>query len=156
MKKILESTLTWGIALALSAGLVVGTGVAVGMVRHNQDEDWCRKVTPTATSVKGQSQPIDPRSVKEARAGCVQQRREQRGIFGAVWKTGGKETAICAVRWGTYQQLADTDPTAAAAVIKPYGITADLDAGSRGDQQKFISTCLGGKRVGSRGTEPRA
>ena len=156
MRKILESSLTWVIALALAAGVVLGSGLVVGRIRHNQDEAWCRKVTPTTTSVKGETSPIDPRLVKDARAGCVQQRREQRGIFGAVWKTGGKETAICAVHWGTYQQLADTDPTAAAAVIKPYGITASLDAGSRADQQKFISTCVEGKGSGSRGAEPKA
>ncbi|HVW32332.1 MAG TPA: hypothetical protein VHL53_07320 [Acidimicrobiia bacterium] len=145
MKKILQGILSWGIPLAVSAGLIVGAGVTVGMVRHHQDEAWCKKVTPTSTTVKGVSQPIDARSVSQARASCVAQRRKQRGVFGAVWRTGGKETAICAVRWGTYQQLSDTDAEAAAAVLEPYGIPGTLDAGSRADQQKFLSTCVAGK-----------
>ena len=141
-KKLLGSTVPWVAALGLAAGAVVGTGLVVGHLRQSQDAAWCRKVTPTQIMVKGVGQPIDAEAVAEGRAGCVAQRREQRGIFGAVWKTGGEETAVCAVDWGKYQQLADADPADAAAVITPFGIKDPLDAGSRTDQQHFITTCL--------------
>ena len=76
------------------------------------------------------------------------QRRSQRGLFGAIWKTGGEEMAACGVDWGRYQQLSDGDPAGAAATVaKPYGITGSLDAGSRSDQQRFITACLAEKRT---------
>jgi hypothetical protein len=147
VRKILGS----GGALALAVGAAVvavaATGLVVGRVRQSQDESWCRKVTPTVLTLKGQPQPIPPDQVAEARAGCVAQRRAQRGLFGAVWKTDGEEMATCGVDWGRYQQLSDTDPTGAAAtVIAPYGIKDQLEASSRSDQQRFITTCLAKER----------
>jgi hypothetical protein len=148
VKKLLGSTVPWVAALGVAAGGVAGTGLVVGHLRQSQDATWCRKVTPTEITVKGAHQPIDAQAVRDARASCAAQRRAQRGLFGAVWKTGGEETAICAVDWGTYQQLADTDPTDAAAVITPFGITDALDAGSRADQQHFLTTCVRSKHTG--------
>jgi len=145
VRKILGSTVPWVVAVGLAVGAVVATGVIVGHVRHSQDAAFCRKVTPIAVTMKGTSQPLDPTTVAEARSGCVAQRRAQRGIFGAVWKTGGEQMAVCAVDWGRFQQLADTDPTDAAAVAAPYGIKDSLDSGSRTDQQRFITACLGAK-----------
>ena len=142
MRKILKGTIPWVTALGLSLGGVVATGAIVGHVRHSQDTAWCRKVTPATIMVKGVSQPIEPQTLDAARAGCAAQRRAQRGMFGAVWKTRGEETAVCAVDWGRFQQLSDTDAKAAAAVTAPLGITAPLDGGSRSDQQRFISACL--------------
>jgi hypothetical protein len=147
-KKLLVSTVPWVAALGLAAGGVVGTGLVVGHLRQSQDASWCRKVTPTHITVKGASQPIDPQTVHDGLAACVAQRRAQRGIFGAVWRTGGEETAVCAVDWGRYQQLSDTDPSGATAVITPFGIKDQLDAGSRTDQQKFLATCLRTKPTG--------
>jgi hypothetical protein len=147
VRKILISAGMWGVALGLAVGAVVATGTIVGQVRHSQDTTWCRKVTPTTISMKGVSQPIDPKMLQEARAGCVAERRAQRGIFGAVWKSGGEETAVCAVDWGRFQQLSDTDPKAAAAVITPFGITDSLDSGSRSDQHRFITACLGARHT---------
>jgi len=142
VKKLLAGAGPWVAAFGLAAGGVVGTGLVVGHVRQSQDAAWCRKVTPTQITMKGAAQPIDVTTVQEARAGCVAQRRAQRGMFGAVWKTRGEETAVCAVDWGRFQQLSDTDAKAAAAVTAPLGITAPLDGGSRSDQQRFISACL--------------
>ncbi len=142
MRKILKGTIPWVTALGLSLGGVVATGAIVGHVRHSQDTAWCRKVTPATIMVKGVSQPIEPQTLDASRAGCAAQRRAQRGMFGAVWKTRGEETAVCAVDWGRFQQLSDTDAKAAAAVTAPLGITAPLDGGSRSDQQRFISACL--------------
>jgi hypothetical protein len=148
VKKLLASTGPWVAAFGLAAGGVVGTGLVVGHLRQSQDAAWCRKVTPTQITVKGAAQPIDVTTVQEGRAGCAAQRRAQRGIFGAVWRTGGEETAVCAVDWGRYQQLSDTDPAGAAAVITPFKIKDPLDAGSRTDQQKFLTTCLRTKQTG--------
>ena len=128
--------------MALAIGAVAGTGAAVGYVRHSQDVSWCRKVTPTEIIVKGVRQPVQPEQLAAARAGCVAQRRSQRGLLGAVWKTGGEEMASCGIDWGRYQQLSDTDAAAAAAVTAPYGLAGPLDSGSRSDQQRFITACL--------------
>jgi hypothetical protein len=142
VRKILKGTIPWVAALGLSLGGVVATGAIVGHVRSSQDTAWCRKVTPATIMVKGVSQPIDPQTLDATRAGCAAQRRAQRGMFGAVWKTRGEETAVCAVDWGRFQQFSDTDAKAAAAVTAPLGITTPLDGGSRSDQQRFISACL--------------
>src|SRR5438309_747313 len=83
-------------SLGLAGGGVVAVGAIIGHVRHSQDTAWCRTVTPATIMVKGVSQPIDPQILDSARAGCVAQRRAQRGIFGAVWKSGGEEMAVCA------------------------------------------------------------
>ena len=74
------------------------------------------------------------------------QRRSERGLFGAVWKTGGQEMADCAVDWGRYQQLSNGDRTAAVnQVVTQYGLSTSLDPGSRTDQQRFISACVAQK-----------
>src|SRR5258708_2596468 len=109
---MVKSTVLWVVALGLAGGAVVATGAIVGHVRQSQDAAWCRRVTPATMSVQGVSQPVEPTILEEARAGCVAQRRAQRGIFGAVWKTGGEAMAVCAVDWGRFQQLSDTDATA--------------------------------------------
>jgi hypothetical protein len=145
VRKILFATVPWLLAMGLAVGGLAVVGLVAGHMRHSQDVAWCRKVTPTTVTVKGAKEPIDPTQLAEARAGCVVQRRAQRGIFGAVWKTGGQETAVCAVDWGRYQQLADTDPTDAAAVLKPFGVAGNLDAGSRSDQQHFLNACVAAK-----------
>ena len=135
------------VAVAVALGAVAATGLVVGRMRHSQDETWCRKVTPTVLTVKGQPQPVPADQLAQARAACVAERRAQRGVLGAVWKTGGEEMAACGVDWGRYQQLSDTDPAGAAAtVIAPLGIKDPLDAGSRSDQQRFINACLARKR----------
>lgn len=147
MRKILGGAAPVVLAMAVALGAVVGTGLVVGRLRHSQDEAWCRKVTPTVLTLKGEPQPVPPDQLAQARAACVSERRAQRGLLGAVWKSGGEEMAACGVDWGRYQQLSDTDPAGAAAtVVAPYGITNPLDAGSRGDQQRFINACLAKKR----------
>jgi hypothetical protein len=147
VRKILGSSLPVVVAMALAFGAVAATGLVVGRVRHSQDEAWCRKATPTVLTLKGQPQPVPPAELAQARAACVAERRAQRGLLGAVWKTGGAEMADCGVDWGRYQQLSDTDPDGASAtVVAPYGITAPLDSGSRSDEQRFINACLAKKR----------
>ena len=137
------------LAVALALGAVGATGLIVGRIRHSQDESWCRKVTPTVLTLKGRPEPIPPDQVTEARAGCVAERRAQRGLLGAVWKSGGEEMAACGIDWGRYQQLSDTDPTGAATtVIAPYGIKDPLEASSRSDEQRFINACLAKKKTG--------
>ncbi|MDQ1565122.1 MAG: hypothetical protein QOF96_2 [Actinomycetota bacterium] len=147
MKKTLRGALSWAVAPALALAVVATTGLVVGHVRQSQDVAWCNKVTPSTLTVKGVKEPVDPTVLKEARSGCVAQRRDQRGIFGAVWRTGGRETAVCAVDWGRYQQLFGSDQAAASAVMKHFGITDTLDAGSKSDQQRFITACLKAKHI---------
>ena len=145
---MLGGSLRTVLSIAVALGAVAATGLIVGHIRHSQDESWCRKVTPTELNVKGQPTPVPPDQLAEARATCVDQRRAQRGLFGAVWKSGGEEMAVCGIEWGRYQQLSDTDPAGATAtVIAPFGIKDPLDGGSRSDQQRFINACLANKRT---------
>ena len=123
--------------------------MVVGHIRHSEDAAWCRKVTPSVIKVKGVDQPVPAEELASARAACVAERQAQRGLFGAVWRTGGEEMAGCGVDWGRYQQISDGDPAGAVAtVVKPYGITGSLDPGSREDQQRFITACVAKKRTG--------
>jgi hypothetical protein len=145
VRKILRSTLPMVASLALAVGAVGGVGLIVGHVRHSQDTAYCRKVTPTIMIIKGVQQPVPAEQLATNRAGCVAQRRRQRGLLGAVWRSGGQEMAACGVDWGRYQQLTDTDPAAADAVIKPYGTTGTLDAGSRDDEHRFLTACVAKK-----------
>jgi hypothetical protein len=148
VKKLLGSTVSMVAAVAVAFGAVIGTGLIVGHMRQSEDTAFCQKVTPTTMMLRGAIVPVPADQLAASRAGCVAQRREQRGWFGAVWKTGGEEMATCAVDWGRYQQLSDTDTRAATTtILAPYGITDPLDAGSRTDQQRFISTCLAKKRT---------
>jgi hypothetical protein len=146
VKKLLESTLPLAIALVLTAGVIAAAGVIVGHARQSQDAAWCRKVTPTQITVKGALAPVPPDELRTDRAACVAQRRAQRGLFGAVWKTGGQEMADCGVDWARYQQLSNGDRTAAVnQVVTQYGLSTSLDPGSRTDQQRFISACVAQK-----------
>jgi hypothetical protein len=147
VKNILRNALPLVGAAALAVGAVVGTGLVVGQIRHSQDVAWCRKVVPTLMTVRGAQVPVPPEELAQARAGCAAQRRTQRGLLGAVWRTGGKEMANCGVTWARYQQLSDTDASKAAAVIAPYGFSSPLEASSRSDQQDFINACLAAKRT---------
>ena len=147
MKKLLESTLPVVVSLALTVAAIAAAALIVGHVRQSDDAAWCRKVTPTVIKVKGVDQPVQPEQLASARTACVAERRSERGMFGAVWKTGGQEMADCGVDWGRYQQISGGDPAGATAtVVKPYGITGSLDPGSRTDQQRFMTACLAKKR----------
>jgi hypothetical protein len=147
VKKLLESTLPMAIALVLTAGVIAAAGFVLGHVRQSEDAAWCRKVTPTEITVKGAVAPVPAGQLATDRAGCVAQRRSQRGLFGAIWKTGGQEMADCGVDWGRYQQLSNGDTTAAVTqVVKQYGLSTQLDPGSRDDQHRFITACLAQKR----------
>ena len=146
VKKLLESTLPSAIALLLTAGVIAAAGVVMGHVRQSQDEAWCRKVTPTQITVKGAITDVPADQLATDRANCVAQRRSQRGLFGAVWKTGGQETADCGIDWGRYQQLSNGDRTPTVdQVMTQYGLSPSLDPGSLTDQHKFITACLAKK-----------
>lgn len=133
-------------AIGLAVGAVGGSAAVVGHFRHSQDAAWCRRVTPTVFTLRGVPTPVPAAQLATARDACVAERRAQRGLLGAVWRTGGEQMAACGVEFGRYQQLAATDPVGAEAVTAPYGITGPLDE-SRSDQQRFINTCLKAKRT---------
>ena len=146
MKKLLESTLPTAITLLLTAGVIAAAGIVVGHFRQSQDAAWCKKVTPTEITVKGVVTAVPADQLATDRANCEAQRRSQRGIFGAVWKTGGQEMADCGIDWGRYQQLSNGDRTPTVdQVMTQYGLSPSLDPGSRTDQQHFITACLARK-----------
>jgi hypothetical protein len=146
VKKLLESTLPLAIAVLLTAGVVAAAGFIVGHVRDSQDAAWCKKVTPTQIMVKGALTDVPADQLATDRANCEAQRRSQRGLFGAVWKTGGQEMADCGIDWGRYQQLSNGDRTPTVdQVMTQYGLSPSLDPGSLADQHKFITACLAKK-----------
>lgn len=146
MKKLLESVLPPAIALLLTAGVIAAAGLVVGHLRQSEDAAFCRKVTPTQIMVKGVVTDVPADQLATDRANCVAQRRSQRGIFGAVWKTGGEEMAECGIDWGRYQQLSNGDRTPTVdQVMTKYGLSPSLDPGSLTDQHKFITACLAKK-----------
>ena len=136
---------TLGIATVSLAAFLVGTW------RHSQDTNWCLKATLSTVLIPGTNEPVPTETVQKQRLGCAALRRTQRGMFGAVWKTGGQAMAACGVDWAHFQQLARYNPVnAAATVLKPYGIKDALDPGSGSDENRFIHTCLsaGPRRAG--------
>ncbi len=147
MKKLLESTLPMAIAILLTAGVIAAAGIVVGHFRQSQDAAWCKKVTPTEITVKGVVTAVPADQLATDRANCEAQRRSQRGIFGAVWKTGGQEMADCGIDWGRYQQLSNGDRTPTVdQVMTQYGLSPSLDPGSLKDQHTFITACLAKKK----------
>jgi hypothetical protein len=112
----------------------------VGRWRQSQDADWCRRAQVVAAP-GGKNASPDPDAARQ-RAACVALRRSQRSLFGAVWRTGGKEMADCGVQWGRYQQLSEGDPAAAKAELETRGIHDPLEPSSAADEHRFIQHCL--------------
>lgn len=140
--RLVRDWLPTALVLLMSMALVAVAAYAFGARRHAQDLAWCRKITPTSVSLRGKSQAVPAETLKREYATCAGIRRSERGVFGAVWKTGGEAVAACNADWGRYQQLAGYDPGPAHAVIAPYGIADVLDSGSMADKDRFIKACL--------------
>jgi hypothetical protein len=126
--------------VVVSVALTGGAFFALGAWRRADDTRWCKDATADAT--------VSAEILKEQRAACATQRRRQRTMFGAVWRTGGQATAACGVELARLQLLDVGDTSGAAAILGKYGIDpAGFDAP---DQARFITACLAHDRQASR------
>ena len=146
------------LAIVLTTVVVAVPALALSARRRAEDQAWCRKVTPKVASLRGRPRTIPETELRYEYNSCAAIRRSERGLLGAVWRTGGQVMAACNVEWGRFQQLSAFDRGPADAIITPYGITDALDPGSQSDKQRFINVCLQvGPHVGAaenHGTQP--
>lgn len=126
------------VPVAASLLLTAGTFYAVAAWRRSEDAKWCRNAT--AVSALPGDQSVAEKLVEQERAACLTQRHRQRAMFGAVWRTGGREMAECGFGWARYQ-MRTYMAEAAAAVLAQYGIDETLEPSSREDQDRFIRAC---------------
>lgn len=140
VRKVLRHTLTVGTSLALAVGLFFG----VGLWRRLEDTRWCRTATAGTVNTTA-AQPGGPDLVQEQRSACMVQRRRQRQMFGAVWRSGGQRAAACGFEMARLQLVIDHDPAAARAILAKFGFDpSTFDTGSRVDQDRFVEACRSG------------
>ena len=126
--------------VAASLILTAGTLFAVATWRRSEDAKWCRNA-PAISALPGDAQSVDENLLEQERAACLTQRQRQRAMFGAVWRTGGREMAECGFEWARYQVRTYLAPESAAAVLAPYGIDEPLEPSSHEDRDRFIRAC---------------
>jgi hypothetical protein len=64
-------------------------------------------------------------------------------MFGAVWRTGGQETAECGFELARIQLITQKDPKADGPLLAAYGITdpSNFDASGSEDADRFVRAC---------------
>jgi hypothetical protein len=136
--------------LPFVTSLVVVTVAFGGMAvwRRAQDTRWCRTAAVKHPPAAGDN--ISPDLLKAERAACAVQRQRQRSMFGAVWRTGGQETAECGFELARIQLITEKDPKSEGALLAPYGITdpATFDASGTEDADRFLKACLSARQQG--------
>lgn len=135
----------------VAASLILSAGVFFAMAawRRSEDAKWCRNATVVSPR-PGDTRALTPAIAEREREVCAVQRRRQRAVFGAVWRTGGQELAECGFGWARFQIRTYVEPEAAAAVLERYGLDAGLEPSSREDQQRFLDACLSNGRYEAR------
>jgi hypothetical protein len=136
-RKLLRQVVTIGTAVLLAAGLFVG----LGLWRRSGDTKWCRQAA--AGGVAAGERPTRPDVLDQVHSACIIQRQRQRSFFGAIWRTGGREAALCGFELARMQLVSYTDPEGHHAVLERYGIDAsEFEVSSREDQDRFVNACL--------------
>lgn len=136
-RKLLRPTVSIATGMILTAALFFG----VGLWRGSQDAKWCRQAA--AGGVAAGDQPLPPDLVEQIRSACSLQRQRQRVMFGAVWRTGGRESAQCGYELARMQLISYQIPDGHRAVLERYGVhDADFEISSREDQDRFLNACL--------------
>ena len=136
IRKLLRHTVTIVTGLSLAATMFLG----LGWWRRSEDAKWCRQA---AASGMAGDHTSDSGLLDEVRSACAVQRERQRRIFGAVWRSGGSETARCGFELARMQLTSYQDPNAYRAILEGYVIDdVDFDASNREDQDRFVNACL--------------
>ncbi|HET9773281.1 MAG TPA: hypothetical protein VFS16_20485, partial [Acidimicrobiia bacterium] len=86
-RSLLRQTVGLATALVIAATALFG----IGMWRRSQDAAWCR----TATAGASGHPTAATDQLERYRSTCAAHRRDQRVMFGSVWRTGGQRTAEC-------------------------------------------------------------
>lgn len=144
VRRVFRQVLPFVASLTIVA--VAFGGLAVW--RRADDTRWCR--TATANHPAGVDRP-SPDLLKEERAACAIQRQRQRSMFGAIWRTGGQETAECGFELARIQLITAEDPKAEGPLLAPYGITdpSKFDASGTEDAGRFVRACLSRRQQAS-------
>lgn len=136
-RKLLRQTATIGTALLLAVSLLFG----VGQWRRSQDAKWCQR--GAAGGVAAGEKRLTPDVLDEVHSACIVQRQRQRSLFGATWRTGGREAALCGFELARMQLISYHDREAHRAVLERYGVDhSDFEVSSREDQDRFVDACL--------------
>jgi hypothetical protein len=135
-RKLLRQVVTIGTAVVLTAGLLFG----LGLWRRTGDAKWCREAT--AVGMAAAERPMSPDVLDEVHSACIVQRQRQRSFFGAIWRTGGREAALCGFELARMQLISYTDPDGHRPVLERYGVDAsEFEISSREDQDRFVRAC---------------
>lgn len=136
-RKLLRQTVTIATGIILTAVLFFG----VGLWRRSEDAKWCQQAA--AGGVVASDQPSTSDLLEQVRSACTVQRQRQRVMFGAVWRTGGRETAQCGFELARMQLISYQIPDGHRPVLQRYGVDdADFEISNREDQDRFLNACL--------------
>lgn len=136
-RKLLRQIATIGTPLLLAASLFFG----LGLWRGSEDAKWCRQAA--AGGVAAGEKRLTPDVLDQMRSACVVQRQRQRSLFGAIWRTGGREAALCGFELARMQLISYHHPEGHRAVLERYGVDdSEFEVSSREDQDRFVNACL--------------
>jgi hypothetical protein len=138
VKKLVSQILPFAASILV---VVVAFG-GLSLWRRSQDSSWCKDAA--ATSPFPQAKIDDPAALaNKERAACALQRQRQRSMFGAIWRTGGQETAECGFELARLQLITDRDPKAEGPLLARYGIDdpGKFDASSPESADRFVKAC---------------
>jgi hypothetical protein len=135
-RKLLRQTVPVGTALILTAAMFFG----LALWRRSEDAKWCRQAA--AAGMVADDQPSESDLLERVRSACIIQRQRQRVMFGAVWRTGGRETAQCGFEVARLQLISYEDPNGYRSALARYGINdPDFEISNREDQDRFVKAC---------------
>lgn len=138
-RRLLRHTVSITTGVILTAAIFFG----VGHWRRSQDTGWCGNAA--VGGVVAGDQDLTPDVLEEVRAACIVQRQRQRGLFGAVWRTGGEETARCGFELARMQLISYRSADGYEPILRRYGINdAHFDISSREHRDRFVRACLAG------------
>ncbi len=136
-RRLLRQTAAVGTGLLLAASLFFG----LGLWRRSEDAKWCRQAA--AGSAAAGEKRLTPDVLDQVHSACVVQRQRQRALFGAIWRTGGREAARCGFELARMQLISYHDPEGHRAVLERYGVDdPEFEVSSREDQDRFFNACL--------------
>lgn len=136
-RRLWRQTVTIATGLILTAGMFFG----LGLWRRSEDTKWCQQAA--AGGVVADDQPLTSDLLDQMRSACTVQRQRQRSMFGAIWRTGGREAAQCGFELARIQLISYQVPNGYRGVLERYGVDdPNFDISNREDQDRFVKACL--------------